>query len=387
MYGYHDDLQIYSTHLSANQVSTLYNNPGSIIQNGDDPVDPDDPDNPDIETFDIYGTKDLEDHTGIPFEYTTEIWSPEWGNPGWRDSDHRATGWDFLPDSIISDTETGSNVMKFSFSDTIINGKAGQLPYRGGDYWKWHLGTDYKELYMSHNVKLKPGFVFNQGGKFPGLNGGILSKEQTTELTRPKSDEGFTYPIMWKEKGGLAVFIYHPNMSRDRYGDTHMLNDYQPDGLSYNSLGEFIFSDISTYEGTYKHWIDDNIKTFYYYDPPGGESEWYNITHRVVVNTHTGSTANADGFIQIFINGKLVEDITGLILLGNTLENDGIDVVTIGVFFGGGENYHAPQRDEWILIDDVTIFNYKEGQEGFKYDYDMWPAGTVLNLPNWPKTE
>lgn len=302
-------------------------------------------------------SQDFEHHSA-PIEYTTSKWNPDWNNPGWRDGDHRYPEWfaQNIKDSIVLDHETGSKVMKFSFTDTIVDGYAGVSPYRGGDYWKVSLGQEPKELYFSYNIKFRPGFVWNKGGKLPATNGGSpLLPATQKDCVRPGFGEGYSSAIMFKRNGTLVWYLYYQDQENDQWGENHYWEDYQPEGLNYLPDGKLSL-DVS-------------------------EDRWYNITMRIVVNSFSDGKPNKDGLMEGFIDGKLVSSLTGLFLLTEPDVDKGVNQIALGQFFGGNQNYQAAQRDEWTLMDDFICFTYNEGLDVPRGNNPSAP-GRVLLLPN-----
>ncbi len=302
------------------------------------------------------------EHHNTPIEYTTDIWNPDWNYPGWRDSDNRWPGWwsGKFQDSIIIDPQTKSKVMKFSFKDTIVQDYAGQLSYRGGDYWKTQVGSEPKELYISYNIKFRPGWIWNQGGKLPAFNGGTdLNKATQDNCTRPGYGEGFSTAVMWQSYGGLGFYMFYQEQDIDQWGDTEYWKGFQPegDGLTYDSEGRFIF-DVT-------------------------EERWYNVTIRAVVNSFKADgQPNKDGIFEGFINGHLIEQITDLYLLTAPDINMGVNEIALGHFFGGNQNYQAPKRDEWSYLDDFILFYYADGVDVVRGNTPS-PPDRILDLPNF----
>ncbi len=307
--------------------------------------------------YNIFFSQDFEHHQA-PIEYTKDLWNPDWNYPGWRDGDHRPEGWwaENIKDSIVVDRETNSTVMKFNFKDTIINGVTGYYPIRGGDHWITELGLEAKEIYFSYNVKFRPGFEWNLGGKLPSTRGGTpLSKETLSASLPPQEGEGFKASLMFKSEGKIEWYLYHHNQIKEMYGDNITWNDYQPDGLSYTEKGA-VSLDVTN-------------------------ERWHNITMRIVVNSFSNGVPNEDGILEGFVDGKLVSSIQELYLLTASDVDRGVNVVNLTHFFGGTGNQFGPLRDEWTLFDDFICFTY---DDGLNVPRGNTPSkeGRVLLLPN-----
>ncbi len=310
-------------------------------------------------SFNIIYSQDLEHHRNrqIPFEYTTDLWNPDWSYPGWRDGDNRWPSWfaNHIKDSIVLDPLTGSVAMKFNFTDTVVGGYSGESPYRGGDYWKVNIGAEPKEMYLSYNVFFRPGFDFAMGGKLPATNGGSpLNKATQQNCVRPGEGEGYSTAIMFQPYGGLAFYCFYQNQNRDEWGETDFWDTYQPEGLDYDN-GRFKF-DVS-------------------------EPRWYNITIRVVINSFTGGVPNSDGIMEGFIDGKLVESKSGMYLLTASDIDKGVNQISLGHFFGGNTSIWKPVRKEWTLLDDFVCFTYGDDMNVPRGNV-VSPPGRVLELPN-----
>ena len=305
--------------------------------------------------------QDFEQHSGIaPVEYTFDLQSPDWNDCPWFDSDHRwGAGWAANPnikDSVIIDPISESNVLRWSFDDTIIDGYDGQGSGRGGGGFLMDLGAEPKEVYFSYNIMFRPGFLPSGGGKIPGLAGGDWDHDQTL----PEYGDGFKANLIWdwtpQHYRSLGFYVSYQDMPGP-YGQYFPFRDFQPeaDGLQYTA---------------------DN---WFYLDVT--DLTWVNITLRYVVNTFNGETPIKNGILEAFVNGYLLEQVSGLYLITYPDRDLGVDKMLFRSMFGGGG---PPLRDEWILIDDVIVFIYDE-EVDVPRGNELSPPGRVLNLPNWPK--
>ena len=322
--------------------------------------------------------QDFEQHTGIaPIEYTFDLQSPDWNDWSWFDTDHQwPTCWATNPkinDSIVIDPKTGSAVLRYGFDGCSIpncceSSYDGQTPARGGEGALVPLDGEYQEVYFSYNIMLRPGWLASGGGKFPGLGGGIFSGYGMG--CPPAADEGFKLDLAWHWPtnwngynwyNSIGYYGKYPNMSTAVCPTSSLTlwDDFMPVGenLQYHSAPSNSF----------------------YFDVT--DSTWYNITLRMVCNTFTGSTPNADGIIEGYINGYLIQRASGLILLNTASQGYGINTIWWRHFWGGGG---PPLRDEWSLFDDIIIFTYDE-EVDVPRGNEISPPGRVLNLPNWPK--
>ena len=261
------------------------------------------------------------------------------------------------------DPQTLSKVLKLNFDDDIYSGYGGNYG-RGGDSWRMPLSPVYTEVYLSYNMMLRPGWDWAGGGKLsPGLCGGTDSWSSEPQ----EYGEGFRMSaIIWDhgysspdEEGNIGFYLYYQDQTHTN-GQFFPFEDFQPEGEgltgNYNDGGKFIY--------------------------PVTDSVWYNITIRCVTNTHTGSTPNKDGILEGFINGHLVERVSGLYLITYPDIGNEINQFFMHQTFGS----YYPQNDEWSFFDDICMFTYDE-EVDVPRGNELSPPGRVLNLPNWPKTQ
>jgi hypothetical protein len=78
-----------------------------------------------------------------------------------------------------------------------------------------------------------------------------------------------------------------------------------------------------------------------------------------------------------FVNGYLVFQKTGMILLKTDDIGFGINTVWWRHFWGGGG---PPLRKEWSVFDDIVMWIY-DADENVVRGNNTWPEGTILTLP------
>ena len=364
--GLKDTIILWAAWSGINDVWTVIPNKYNMLIDSSDLFPPEQ----DIGIWDTIFWQDFEQHAGIaPVEYVYSLQSPDWNNHTWFDTDHQYPGWwattTTTDDSIVIDIQTGSAVLRESFEDTIADGYTGTGPARGGDSWTMLLPeSGHTELYVSYNIMFRPGFVFAAGGK----TGGGFSTYYLQQECPPPYGQGFSCDIGWMNYyygfhgGELNMYASYPTMTSCPNRTLMFWNDFTPvgEGLNYydntEGYGLYVYLDVT-------------------------DSTWYNLTMRCVVNTFTGTTPNADGIIEGFLNGYLIERWTGLQLLTYPIKDLGIQNLYFRCFYGGGPK---PERDEWILIDDIYIFTYDVSVDVPRGN-ELSPEGRVLSLPNWPK--
>jgi hypothetical protein len=268
--------------------------------------------------FDFYFSQNFESNKlGI---YNDSEWQKDWNYPDWSNRQ--------IPPKIISETNlstSGSQFMNWNFPKGSVG------PSEGGGQWLTKFGDNLKEVYLSYNIRFKSGFDWVLSGKIPGLRGGPI----WNGAGPPDWDEGFVALLMWNKEGILKFYYYHHDQTHD-YGDM-------------------------------KAW-DHVIET----------GKWFNVTVRIVINTISDKGGNNDGIMEGFIDGTLIAQVTGLKL--RNVSNITVDQIFMTSSFGGSGDEFAANREEWIDIDDVAVFNYKEN---IKVTRDNVPnsAGTRLLLP------
>ncbi len=93
----------------------------------------------------------------------------------------------------------------------------------------------------------------------------------------------------------------------------------------------------------------------YNYDPIYfNNGQWYNVTQRLVKNTFTGSTPNADGINEIWVDGRLIYQESNLILLADNTK--GIDGMFIGHYYGGSSVEYQPIHDVNVFLDNIAVW-------------------------------
>lgn len=173
-----------------------------------------------------------------------------------------------------------------------------------------------KEYYLSFWVKFQSDFSWGTteyAGKLGiGLAGGAAcSGGQVCDGTN-----GFTSRFIWRTANGQAAIYYYHMGHEGQYGDYAVLKD---------SAGKDLY------------W------------PKG---KWTNVAQRVKVNTVTNGTANPDGEIEVFYNGKSAAKVTGLRFVTN---GDQVSKAYWSSFAGGATTNFAPKHDSSMWFDDVKI--------------------------------
>lgn len=267
--------------------------------------------------FNIYLHNDFnKNNTGI---YWDNEWQSDWNFPVWSNRQ--------VPPEIMEDTiffPKRNHFMRWHFP----RGSVG--PEQGGGQWFTKFG-ELQEVYLSYNIRFKPGFDWVISGKLPGLRGG----PRWSGAGPPSRKDGFVALLMWNKEGILKFYYYHHNQTHE-YGDM-------------------------------KSW-NHTIET----------GKWFNITIRVVINTLNKESGNPDGIMEGFINGRLVSQVTGLKLRDISCIH--VDQIFMTSSFGGVGNQFAAKNNEWIDIDDVIVYDYTDSIRVVKGNIPN-PKGATIVLP------
>jgi hypothetical protein len=233
--------------------------------------------------------------------YTVANLAADWNDPPWNNgvSEGRV--------SIIdgNDARSGRSLRVLYPAGTVG-------PWDNGAQWRLVLGQDHAELFCSYWLRFRPGFDFVLGGKLPGLVGGAAN----TGGDPPDGTDGWSARMMWRQKGKVVQYVYHPD---------------QP-----GPFGEELPWDVGGQR----------------YFTPG---VWHHVEHRVVMN----SPGRHDGLIQGWFDGELALDARGLRF--RDVDSFAIDALYFSTFFGGSGPQWAPTVDETIDFDTVIISTFPVG--------------------------
>lgn len=268
--------------------------------------------------FNFYFNEDFEANSlGI---YKDAEWQIDWNYPAWSSRQ--------VSPEIMQDLNlpfTGSQFMRWHFPAGSVG------PDQGGGQWFTKFGN-LNEVYLSYNVRFKPGFDFVISGKIPGLRGG----PRWEGAGPPSFTDGFVALLCWNKDGYIKFYYYHHNQEHE-YGDM----------VTWNHLIE--------------------------------RGEWFNVTVRIVINTLNATGGNSDGIMEGFIDGKMVAQVTGLKL--REVSNISIDQIFMTSSFGGTGSQFAATNNEWIDVDNVVIYTLPENSSAVKGNKPN-AQGTQLALPS-----
>lgn len=192
---------------------------------------------------------------------------------------------------------------------------------------------------LEYYMKLSSNWDYSDGGKLPGLAG-----DRT-------AGDGITYG-----DNSAGVYLYSCGTAED-YEITDGFSargGFNGPGISVNNnIGFYYYHhDLTEFDPTctnkaygdyFKPWAMPTLDT------------WYKVRERFVLNTIASpGNGNNDGFLEYYINDILV-DRQGSIRFRN-YESVSIDLWSIQAFCGGGGTDAGRTDDQFVFIDDLTLW-------------------------------
>lgn len=162
---------------------------------------------------------------------------------------------------------------------------------------------------FGYSIYFPKGFDFVKGGKLPGLYGGDSPEEALSCSGGRHSPDCFSARLMWRTDGAGELYLYNPG------------------------------SDPST---GYGQSIDRGSYSFV----PG---EWTYVSQYLELN----DPGQANGKIEVYVNGKLVITKTGLVLRNSAAGK--IWGIMVQTFFGGHDASWATPKDQQIGFADFSV--------------------------------
>lgn len=240
------------------------------------------------------------------------------------------------------------------YGDIVENGsptnKACKIPYPAGTYtlaehgveWDTDLPSKHTDIYLAYKIKFSSGFATHgeYGGKLPGIKAGGISAGVVPT-------------------NGVMVRVLHK-------GNTP--KTYQYYATMYNSgPPDYQYSDPSPiagkgYYGVGSYFYDPWYSSYSLNDPATSVPKirftanvWFDVKIHVKLNSFTGSTANADGYSEVFINNKRAYRKNNVIFRKRS--DLAFDQLNFAFHLSGGtEANNSPVADESITIDNVVVY-------------------------------
>lgn len=214
-------------------------------------------------------------------------------------------------------------VVTFSSSGANRLLEASYIPYNRGSEritGKLPLNNAVKSATLSYDVKFHSDFQFVKGGKLHGLGGG-----SSTTGCDPIDSDGWSVRVMFNGDGAPKLYVYH----QDRQSSC---------GDSFSNFTGFKFA----------------------------LNRWYRVEIFVKLNT---TASNADGYIELYVDGKKIVEKHGIRLTGNM--NALVDTFMFSTFHGGSTADWAPTKTVKAYFDNFTVKSEKwvTGTNGWTCEY------------------
>jgi hypothetical protein len=184
-----------------------------------------------------------------------------------------------------------------------------------------------KEATFGYSVFFEQGFGFQKGGKLPGIYGGNSDKE-AVGCSGGRRDSGcFSARLMWRGEGEGEFYTYLPPYTDPRFAANKKQCNVAPQSDCNPTYG------ASVGRGAFKF-------------PTG---KWTTVSERVRLN----APGKADGELELFVNGKSVISVNGLILRDSAAgKMRGIQMQT---FFGGSSLDFASPKSQDAYFSDFSV--------------------------------
>jgi hypothetical protein len=203
-------------------------------------------------------------------------------------------------------TKPGGRCLKVKYPKGKVDTKD------SGANWETKLNGNYQELYMSYYVRFDGTFDFLTNiGKLPGLAGGLSFEDN-------ERDTEWSGKLMWRANGTMQFYLHQPITNEK----------------------EFFF----------------NVGGVY---PKFQTNKWFHIEIHYKLNTVTGTTANKNGIMEAWLDGKLVGKYTNITFRKNNAV--GINSMFFSTFFGGNVADDAPAKDEYAFFDEFIVSKSRIG--------------------------
>ncbi|TFK31671.1 polysaccharide lyase family 14 protein [Crucibulum laeve] len=197
--------------------------------------------------------------------------------------------------------------------------------------------TNAKEATFGYSVMFPSGFDFVLGGKLPGFHGEDDESVSVSCSGGRRDSRCFSARLMWRPEGAGELYTYLP-----------------PSGESANKkLCTLADSDCNPTYGT-------SIARGSFFFTPG---QWTAVAERVRLN----DVGEANGELELFVNGKSVINANGLIFRDS--DSGRIRGIQMQTFFGGSQPKWATPRDQDTYFADLSVgitetFDKQKGGSG-----------------------
>jgi len=187
--------------------------------------------------------------------------------------------------------------------------------------------TTAKEATFGYSVYFPVGFAFQKGGKMPGIYGGNSDNEAIGCSGGRRSTACFSARLMWRAEGKGEFYTYLPPYTDARFAVNKKQCDVAPQSECNPTYG------ASVGRGSFNF-------------PTG---QWTTVSERVKLN----DVGKANGELELFVNGKSVINVPGLILRDSAAGRmRGIQMQT---FFGGSSPDFASPKSQDVYFSDFSV--------------------------------
>ncbi|KII89387.1 polysaccharide lyase family 14 protein [Plicaturopsis crispa FD-325 SS-3] len=187
--------------------------------------------------------------------------------------------------------------------------------------------TTAKEATLGYSVYFPSDFDFNLAGKLPGLYGGDTAEGSISCSGGSRSAACFSARLMWRQNGTGELYTYLPPYTDSKFAANKKVCDVKP---------------MSDCNPTYGASVGRGSYSF----TPGS---WTTVSQRVKLN----DAGQANGEIELFVGGKSVVNVDGLILRDSAAGRmRGIQMQT---FFGGHTSEYASPKDQDAYFSDFSV--------------------------------
>ncbi|TFK34903.1 hypothetical protein BDQ12DRAFT_334767 [Crucibulum laeve] len=184
-----------------------------------------------------------------------------------------------------------------------------------------------KEATFGYSVFFEDGFAFNLGGKLPGIYGGNSDAEAVGCSGGRRSSACFSARLMWRSQGAGELYTYLPPYTDSQFKANEKVCNVAPESDCNPTYG------ASVGRGAFKF----------------ATGKWTTVSERVRLN----DVGQANGELELFVNGKSVISVNGLILRDSAAgKMRGVQMQT---FFGGSKPEFATPKDQDVYFSDFSV--------------------------------
>lgn len=163
-----------------------------------------------------------------------------------------------------------------------------------------------KSYTLNYDVKFDKDFEFVKGGKLPGL----APKKHITGC-KDSVPEGWSARMMWGREGKIQPYFYQQDRT--------------------SGCGEGTKSE----------------------NPELIPGQWHALSLRVYVNRYAN---NSNGFIKVYVDGKLISEHSNLRLRGEESEDSLINKILFSTFHGGSDSSWSPSKKVYAYFDNFAVY-------------------------------